>query len=72
VAVDVDVSDGHLRIVVRDDGCGFDFKGRHDHAALDASRSTPRSLFDRVTALGGTMSIDSSSEGSQIEMVLSL
>jgi len=72
VAVAVDVADGHLRIIVSDDGCGFEFQGRHDHAELGASKRAPRSLFERVTALGGQMSIDSSPEGSQIEMVMSL
>lgn len=70
VAVNVDVTDGHLRIIVRDDGCGFEFKGRQDHDALNQSTEVPRSLFDRVTALGGQMSIDSSPEGSQVEMLL--
>ncbi len=70
VAVNVEVTDGHLRIVVRDDGCGFEFKGRQDHEALNQSTEVPRSLFDRVTALGGQMSIDSSPEGSQVEMLL--
>jgi signal transduction histidine kinase len=70
VAVNVEVTDGHLRIVVRDDGCGFEFKGRHDHEALNRSTEVPRSLFDRVTALGGQMSIHSSAEGSQVEMLL--
>jgi signal transduction histidine kinase len=70
VAVTVDQTDGHLRIVVRDDGCGFDFRGRHDHDTLNQSTGVPRSLFDRVTALGGQMSIDSSAEGSQVEMLL--
>jgi signal transduction histidine kinase len=70
VAVNVDVTDGHLRIVVRDDGCGFEFKGRQDHDTLNQSTEVPRSLFDRVTALGGQMSIDSSPEGSQVEMLL--
>ena len=70
VAVNVDVTDGHLRIVVRDDGCGFEFKGRQDHESLHRSTEVPRSLFDRVTALGGQMSIHSSPEGSQIEMLL--
>jgi signal transduction histidine kinase len=70
VAVNVDVTDGHLRIVVRDDGCGFEFKGRQDHEALNQSTEVPRSLFDRVTALGGQMSIHSSPEGSQVEMLL--
>jgi signal transduction histidine kinase len=70
VAVIVDQTDRHLRIVVRDDGCGFDFKGRQDHQALNQSTEVPRSLFDRVTALGGQMSIDSTPEGSQVEMLL--
>jgi len=70
VAVTVDQTDQHLRIVVRDDGCGFDFKGRQDHEALNYSTEVPRSLFDRVTALGGQMSIDSTPEGSQVEMLL--
>ena len=70
VAVTVDETDGHLRIVVRDDGCGFEFRGRHNHEALNQSTRVPRSLFDRVTALGGQMSIDSSPEGSQVEMLL--
>jgi len=70
VAVIVDQTDRHLRIVVRDDGCGFDFKGRQDHQALNQSAEVPRSLFDRVTALGGQMSIDSTPEGSQVEMLL--
>jgi len=70
VAVTIDETDGHLRIVVRDDGCGFEFKGRHDHEALIQSTNAPRSLFDRVTALGGQMSIDSTPEGSQVEMLL--
>jgi len=70
VAVNVDQTDGHLRIIVRDDGCGFEFNGRRDHQALNRLSKAPRSLFDRVTALGGQMSIDSSPDGSQVEMVL--
>lgn len=73
VNVNVDgVSGDRLRIVVSDDGHGFPFKGRYDHRALDESRTAPRSLFDRVCALGGKMSIESSEAGSRIEMVVSL
>lgn len=72
VNVNVDSSSDRLRIVVSDDGQGFPFKGRFDHRALDETRNAPRSLFDRVTALGGKMSIDSSDAGSRIEMVVSL
>jgi signal transduction histidine kinase len=72
VAVNVATADGELRIVVTDDGRGFPFKGRYDHAALSRSPIGPRSLFDRVSAFGGRMAIDSSDTGSRVEMVLSL
>ena len=72
VNVNVDSGSDRLRIVVSDDGHGFPFKGRFDHRALGEARSGPRSLFDRVTALGGKMSIESSDHGSRIEMVVSL
>lgn len=72
VAVDVESADGHLRIAVSDDGHGFPFKGHFSHASLAASDVAPRSLFERVAALGGQLSIDSSERGSRVEMVLSL
>ena len=72
VAVDVETADGHLRISVADDGRGFPFRGSYNHDSLAASQVAPRSLFDRVTALGGTLSIDSSDRGSRVEMLLSL
>ena len=72
VAVDVESGDGHLRIAVTDDGHGFPFKGHYTHATLAASEVGPRSLFERVAALGGQLSIDSSDRGSRVEMVLSL
>jgi signal transduction histidine kinase len=72
VAVDVESADGHLRIAVSDDGHGFPFKGHFSHATLAASDVAPRSLFERVAALGGQLSIDSSERGSRVEMVLSL
>lgn len=72
VSVNVEGATDRLRIVVSDDGRGFPFKGRFDHRALDEARTAPRSLFDRVTALGGKMSIESSETGSRVEMVVSL
>lgn len=72
VAVEVETADGHLRISVTDDGRGFPFRGSYTHDSLAASQVAPRSLFDRVTALGGTLSIDSSDRGSRVEMLLSL
>ncbi len=72
VNVNVDGALDRLRIVVSDDGRGFPFKGRYDHRALGESTTAPRSLFDRVSSLGGKMSIESSDTGSRVEMVVSL
>jgi signal transduction histidine kinase len=71
VTVHVASTPGELRITVTDDGHGFPFKGRYDHAALSRSAIGPRSLFDRVSAFGGRMAIESSETGSRVEMVLS-
>ncbi len=72
VNVNVDSAADRLRIVVSDDGHGFPFKGHRDHRALSDARTAPRSLFDRVSALGGKMSIESTDAGSRVEMVVSL
>jgi signal transduction histidine kinase len=57
---------------VSDDGRGFPFTGSYNHDSLAASHVAPRSLFDRVTALGGQLSIESSERGSRVEMVLTV
>jgi len=72
VSVDVEAADGHVRISVSDDGHGFPFRGKYNHETLAASHAAPRSLFDRVSALGGTMSIESTDRGSRVEVLLSL
>jgi signal transduction histidine kinase len=61
-----------LRIVVADDGCGFPFHGRHDHAALNAMKAGPVTLRERIASLGGSLTIDSSSAGSRLEITLPL
>jgi len=72
VAVDVEAADGHVRISVSDDGHGFPFRGRYNHETLAASLVAPRSLFERVSALGGTLSIESTDRGSRVEVLLSV
>ncbi len=72
VSVSVDRRGDRLSIVVADDGRGFPFRGRISHAALVAGDAGPRSLLERVQALGGEMSIDSADTGSRVEMVLDL
>ena len=72
VAVDVEAADGHVRISVSDDGHGFPFRGKYNHETLAASLVAPRSLFERVSALGGTLSIESTDRGSRVEVLLSM
>jgi len=71
VAVTVESSDGHIRVVVTDDGQGFSFRGRYDHTTLSKMQSGPRSLLDRVASLGGRLSIESTDAGSRVEMIVS-
>lgn len=72
VAVTVERDGDQLSILVTDDGHGFPFRGRYTHKALAASDVGPRSLLDRVQALGGEVSIESSDTGSRVEMRIDL
>jgi signal transduction histidine kinase len=70
VAISVDSGETELRIAVADDGRGFPFRGRLDHEKLIAENAGPASLRDRVIALDGRMSVESSATGSCVEFVL--
>jgi signal transduction histidine kinase len=72
VRVSLLAQDGWLEIAVADDGCGFPFQGRFDHDALAARRLGPRTLRERVTALGGTLALESAASGARLEMRLPL
>jgi signal transduction histidine kinase len=73
ISVDVEAGDARqLRIVVADDGHGFPFTGRMDHDALVHSDAAPRSLRDRVVALGGRMAVESGPGGACVEILFSL
>ena len=72
VSVDVEALDRQVRISVTDDGHGFPFRGKYNHETLAASHVAPRSLFDRVNALGGTLSIESTDRGSRVEVLFSM
>ena len=61
------MQDGHLRIVVADDGCGFASKGRPDPAV--ASRAIrPATLKERAALLGGGITIESTDAGTRLEI----
>jgi signal transduction histidine kinase len=70
VAVDVRSQNGHLRLLVSNDGQGFPFRGRYDHVALERAHIGPVSLRERVTSLGGTLTIESTDAGSTVEITL--
>jgi signal transduction histidine kinase len=55
---------GELSLEIRDNGCGF--------AAAGAGEMRPRSLEERVQALGGTLTLDSTADGSTVTITLPL
>jgi signal transduction histidine kinase len=72
VTVDFGVADKRLAIAVTDNGHGFPFHGRVAHEVLAGSHQGPRSLRERVTALGGTLDIESDAGGSRLDIRLPL
>jgi signal transduction histidine kinase len=61
---------GGLSIVVADDGRGFPFKGHYDFRTLTIQNLGPVTLKERVTRLGGRLTIDSTHAGSRLEIFL--
>jgi signal transduction histidine kinase len=59
-----------LRITVSDNGQGFPFRGRLDHTDLAERNLGPVMLRQRITALGGSLAIESSDTGARLEIVL--
>ena len=72
VRVAARVEDGHVRIDIGDDGKGFPFRGRYTMLELTQLKIGPVTLKDRVASLDGSMIVDSSDSGSQIEIRLPL
>ena len=70
VRVELDVGEPHIDIVIADNGHGFSFRGRYDHLALKAGKLAPVTLGERVEALQGTLTIDSSESGARLEIVV--
>ncbi len=72
VRVHLHRADGRVSIVVADDGRGFPFQGQLDQATLAAQNLGPVSLRQRVSRLGGTMTITSAPVGATVEIELPL
>jgi signal transduction histidine kinase len=71
IRVTVAASPDDVRVVVAYDGRGFKgFNGRHDLASLNAMKAGPWSLKERVSALSGSLVIDSTEEGACVEIAV--
>jgi signal transduction histidine kinase len=64
------MENGSIRLVVDDDGRGFDFAGRLVQTELDAARKGPVIIKERVRAAGGELSIESTpGRGARLEIM---
>ncbi|HEX7150241.1 MAG TPA: histidine kinase [Thermoanaerobaculia bacterium] len=64
----VTLAEGAVCIDVRDDGRGFPFHGRRELAELVEAGEGPWSLKERIRALGGALTIESSAHGSRVAL----
>ncbi|HEY6222228.1 MAG TPA: sensor histidine kinase, partial [Gemmatimonadales bacterium] len=70
VRVEVASEDGQTHIVVTDNGRGFPFFGRYDHARLVELGLGPVMLKERVKSLGGTLAIHSTPSGARLDILV--
>ena len=62
--------DQGFRLTIADNGRGFPFRGHYEHEALVQANLGPVSLRERVAALAGHLSIDSTGEGAHLNIFL--
>ncbi len=69
VMVRFDAQDGNWRLVIDDDGRGFDFSGRLRQAELDAAHKGPLVIKERVRSIGGELVVESGpGRGARLEI----
>jgi len=69
VILRLSLENGGGRLVVDDDGRGFDFSGRLSQVELDAARKGPVIIKERVRAIGGKLLIESApGRGARLEI----
>ena len=61
-----------LSIAVADDGQGFPFHGRFTLDDLTRDERGPRTLRERVAALGGSMVLETGPDGSRLRLIVPL
>lgn len=71
VTIDISALPGsRVQIVVENDGRGFPFRGRMEHAEFVATGQGPVSLRERLVSVGGSLAIESTPAGSRLEMTV--
>jgi signal transduction histidine kinase len=60
----------YIAIHIRDDGCGFSFRGSLNDAELRRQKKGPAVLKYRVWALGGTLGISSAEGGAALDVMI--
>jgi signal transduction histidine kinase len=70
VRAEISVNDNHVNIIVSDNGHGFRFQGRYNHATLTNLKMGPVMLKERVSSLGGSLNIESSDTGARLEITI--
>lgn len=70
IAIAIQRSVDRLDIAITDDGRGFAFQGRMANGELAAYAGRPRSLHDRIIALGGTLLLTSGRAGAKLDISL--
>ncbi len=70
VTVDLTSDPSEIRIVIRDDGKGFSFRGAFDLAQLSQMRRGPLTLKERIASLGGNLIIESRATGATLDVRL--
>ncbi len=71
VVVRFEAQEGFWKLVIDDDGRGFDFSGRLEQEELDSARKGPVVIKERVRALGGALSVESlPGRGARLEILV--
>ena len=72
VDVRVQTGEGKMQIVVSDDGAGFSFRGRMTLEHIRQTGNGPFMLAERVAALNGDLTVDTSESGAHVEIAVPL
>jgi signal transduction histidine kinase len=71
VVMRFEFSDRRWRLIIDDDGHGFDFSGRLSQPELDSGRKGPVIIKERVRSIGGELTIESAKgRGARLEITL--